>query len=74
MGIALALGIAVAGGYWAVCPMIHWPISILGEVDAARIRSWFPIHLVDPSWIHPAEEDDLVLRRRKEIIFTSSVI
>ena len=55
--VALTLGIALAGGYWALCPMMHWPISILGEVDAARIRSLFPIHVIDPSRIHASAVD-----------------
>jgi hypothetical protein len=56
--MALTLGAAVAGGFWALSPFIFYPIEILGDYDPVQlIRKLFPIHIVDPSWIHAAKDD-----------------
>ena len=37
-------------------------MSILGEHDdIALIRSLFPVHIVDPSWIHAPKDDFTVM-------------
>ena len=34
-----------------------WPISVLGDIDASRIRQIVPYHLVNPDWIKPKDGD-----------------
>ena len=57
-GIALTLGIAAAGSWWALGPFRYSPMEILGEYDEIQlIRSLFPVRIIDPSWIHVAKDD-----------------
>jgi len=54
--IFLAITIlAFAAAAWFV--PVTWPISVLGTIDADRIRQLSPHHLVNPDWISAPKRD-----------------
>jgi hypothetical protein len=49
--LALAVTGLAVGALITLVP-VPWPISVMGEVDAERIRQFVPHHLVNPSRIN----------------------
>jgi len=58
VGLVISIAAILAGAGWAINPIWRWPITFAGGRDEAEtIRMVFPVHIINPTWIHDQRKE-----------------